>query len=317
MATPLSSGGSALLDDVDRVEVEVDEVPDSGARLVTGAFTVEASLQGKTNPSGAPLAVAVSIDQSGSMIGTDPDRLRIEGAIAFVDVLENLGVDYEAGIFAFGPIFSFDPDRELVDTDILSPYTDRADSARAAIRRAEQETGTPTYESLIEVLTYSEAERPTDSFERAVVLLSDGSPNSTARRQEACDLASEQESPVYAIGLGPASDVSEQAFPGAVEEMRAIAQCTGGAYAGIGANEDGSLDAASIQQIYRNVAVGTAQGNVSVRVQLGGDGFDALSPGDRISGRLSLGTENGSTTAPFAFTVPQGSEMRSVQWFKD
>lgn len=301
LATPLSAQGAALLTDVNEVRVTVAS-SSPGARLTPGTFTISAGVQGTNAPSGNPLAVAISLDQSSSMGGTDPNRLRVDGARAFVDVLDSLGTGYEVGVFAFGAT-TFQ-DTSFASTDLLFDYTSIADSARAAIGRVGAFTGTPTYPSLIETLEYSERVRPTGQYERAVVLLSDGSPNGTSRRQEACDLATAMDSPVYAIGLGPASDLSPSPSPGAVEEMRSIAQCTGGSYAGISAAADGSVDLTSIRRIYESIAVGTARGSLTVGVTLSGEAFDALQPGDTITGELTLGTDGGSTSSSFAFTVP-------------
>jgi hypothetical protein len=129
------------------------------------------------------------------------------------------------------------------------------------------------------------------------VLFSDGQPSDTFRRDAVCAEAVRLDVVVHSIGLGPASDIAEN-DPGAVEEMRAIANCTGGAYAGIAPGGSTTIDA-----VYQALATATSQGSLTYTVRMSGEGFEGLASGDRISGRFRIEGGGEEAEAPFQFTV--------------
>lgn len=296
VATPLDETGAGILSANVAPEVVIDVVNDEPSQ----GILAQSQVSGINAPSDNTLAVAISLDNSGSMASTDPNRTRVDGAIAFVNTLEATGTPYEAGVFTFGgprtPPFSV--------TALLQDYTDNADSLRAAIEQVGASGGTPTYGSLIEVLNYSEEVRPTALNERAIVLLSDGQPGDTHLRPEACQLADSLDSPVYAIGLGPASDLSPNPSPSAVEEMRQIASCSGGAYAGI---VEG--DVSSVTDIYSSIGTATVQGSLTISVHL--ENYDVLEANDIVEGLLRLSSGGGESEAHFRFRVPTPAPQRA------
>lgn len=298
VATPLDEGGGGILSTGVAPEVVIETVNGEAVDDILAQSEVD----GVNDPSDNSLAVAISIDNSGSMAGNDPDRIRVDGAIAFVETLENAGADYEAGVFMFGPS-AFTPPFQF--TTLLQSYTDEPDSLVTAINMVGANAGTPTYGSLIEVMEYSEDERPTASYERAVVLLSDGQPGDTFLRDDACQLADSLDSPVYAIGLGPASDISPNQQQGAVDEMREIAQCSGGAYAGIAEG-----DVSSITQIYSSIGTATVEGSLTIGVQL--ENFENLEVGDIVGGVLRLASGGSEAEADFQFRVRSAAGARVV-----
>ena len=280
VATPLDEDGEAILDNDVSVEVEVLNVSELEAAT---------SYDGANEVSGKPLAVALVLDGSGSMSSTDPNRLRVSGAQAFVERLSvTPGLDWEATVYTYSSFAT----REIEYSSSVEMLFDAIETVRAS-------GGTETYRTLLGVLADGETERPASGFDPAIVLLSDGFPNSTIERPTVCSEATRLRVPIYAIGLGPASDISDDSDPAAVEEMREVARCTNSVYAGISES-----DPTAIRRIYESLATATSRGSVNYQVQLSGEGLGLLSPGDRLSFRLTVESGGGTATELFEIAVP-------------
>jgi hypothetical protein len=186
---------------------------------------------------------------------------------------------------------------------MLLDFSNDAAALRDSAELVRASGGTPTYESLAELLVYSEDQRPAASFQKAIVLLSDGSPNSLALRDSVCADAQRKESPIYSIGLGPASDLSppNEQSQNAIDEMRSVSLCTGAAYAGI----DPDDAAASTDRIYRAIATGTSQGSILFRVSIDPTALQQhFSPGDILRGTVELTAGGQTAGGDFSFSVP-------------
>ncbi len=290
-AIPTDDGDNPILSSNVQAEVKIDSV--NGLSIDD---IIASALVGQVNqPSDLPLAAAVVLDNSGSMSSTDRSRIRVSGAKRFVNTLDNQNVDFEAAVF-FYPGSSAD----FSVTRLAQDYTDNLDSLEAAIEEASAGGGTPTHRSVLDVLDYSETVRPTAQYNRAVVLLSDGQSADPNLLNEVCALADSLASPIYTIGLGPASAPSSFAR----DEMENLANCDNylvqGAFAALSEDDSDEADA-----IYSNIARATGQGNLSIDVQIT-QGLDMLNPGDRVVATLTLSSEEGSASASFDF-VARGS----------
>ncbi|MBK6765013.1 MAG: VWA domain-containing protein [bacterium] len=282
-ATPMSEDNSAILR------------PDLGVNVhitCQSGVNAEVVIEDIVEPSGRPLAVVLHIDQSGSMVSNDPNRLRVDGAKAFVDKLEELGVNYRAAVFAYDRYHGMG---NFNACDMLAGFTDNADSLRAACDLAGQYTGTPTYTSLGEVLEYMETQVPAAQYERAIVLLSDGEPGDSYYREDVCDLAVSLAIPIYSIGLGPASDATTS--NSATQEMRAIAVCSGGTYVGI-------QDLNAIEQIYNAIAAAVSLGYADFQVVLSGTGANSIQCNDVVCGTVAVTADGRTAEGQFSFSVP-------------
>ena len=301
-ATPLDEGGAGIISGDVSGTVTIED-PASGAALVAksdGALNGTVTLERLNEASGNPLAVVVNIDGSGSMASTDPERLRVEGAKAFVDQLDTSGDNYEVAMATYS---GSSPDLGLEETRMLLDFSNDAAALRDSAELVRASGGTPTYESLAELLVYSEDQRPAASFQKAIVLLSDGSPNSIALRDSVCSDAQRKESPIYSIGLGPASDLAPATSQSqsAIDEMRSVSLCTGAAYAGI----DPDDAAASTDRIYRAIATGTSQGSILFRVSINPAALQQhFSPGDILRGTVELTAGGQTASGDFSFSVP-------------
>jgi len=311
-ATPLDESGTGIISDEVKAEVSVNG-PGTSAALSAksdGGLSGQVTLQRLNDASGNPLAVTVNIDGSGSMNSTDPQRLRVDGAKAFVDQLESAGVNYEVAMATYD---GETPSLNLSETRMLLDFSNNATALKDSSDLVESSGTTPTYESLAELLIYSEDQRPASNHEKAIVLLSDGAPNSTALRDSVCADAQRKESPIYSIGLGPASDLAPAAEqdPSAIEEMRSVSRCSGGAYAGI----DPDSAAASTDEIYRAMATGTSKGSIVFLVSFDpADLQQHFSPGDRLTGTLSLTVGGQTAGGDFSFTVPDPGASLNYQY---
>lgn len=300
-ATPLDEGGVGIISG--DVEGSVTIEAPAGAALVAksdGGLSGTVTQERLNEASGNPLAVVVNIDGSGSMNTTDPERLRVDGAQAFVDQLETAGDNYEVAMATYD---GRSPDLGLLNTRMLLEFSDDAAALRDSAELVRASGGTPTYESLAELLVYSEDERPASNFQKAIVLLSDGSPTRTTLRDSVCADAQRKESPIYSIGLGPASDLSPplEQSQGAIDEMRSVSLCTGAAYAGI----DPDDAAASTDRIYRAIATGTSQGSILFRVSIDPAALQQhFSPGDILRGTVELNAGGQTASGNFSFSVP-------------
>src|SRR5699024_1635818 len=311
LGTPLDKEGQSILSGTVDAEVTIDSLSGETAskaarmrsRVIFGKnkaaedISVNILSNSINKPGNDPFAIALNIDGSGSMSSYDPNRTRVTGAQAFVDEFSQNAGNYDISIFTYSGY----PNRPfLQNSQLLAEFTNTVDTLNNAIEQVVASGGTPTYPSLLEVLNYSEQERPHNSYERGVVLLSDGYPNSTALRDSVCQVANDMETPIYSIGLGPASDLSTNPDPRAVQEMRNISTCTGGSYAGI----DPTNNSSSASKLYKNIAVATSKGNIQYKVKLSGPGFNNLTPGTILYFTLTLMTKKGKASAFFSFSVP-------------
>jgi hypothetical protein len=259
-------------------------------------LTAQSAVSLLNPPSNKTLAVALDIDGSGSMVTTDPSRLRVSGAKRFFDVLQASGRNFTSAVFAYRGT----PRSPFLNTELLQAFTNNITNLKTATDRVRQDSDTPTYESLLEVLAYTDTARSATSFDRKIVLLSDGQPNSLALRDQMCQTAKQKGILIFTIGLGPASDIdSLRRVTTAVENMRFIANCTGGAYAGISPTDPNSTNS-----IYASIASASAGGSIVITVTLSGSGFNAIGQGTIVRGTLTLASGGASASGSFSFSAP-------------
>ena len=279
-AVPLSETGNGLLDAEMRAEVTI------AAPIMAGS---KVDLAKRNRPSGRPLAISLDIDASGSTSSTDPTKARLSGAKSFINVLLNSRNDFETAVFEYS----------RNSARLLQDFTEDVDSLGIAIDRIGSFGDTPTYRSLLQIMDYMNIEKPGAQFERAIVLLSDGQPGDIRLRSEMCAKANVDEIPVYSIGLGPASDIDRN-IPTAVNEMRAIAECTGAAYAGI---DPANIDE-SAKLIFDNIGFATTRGSVVFNVELDAGIVADISQGAIVSGTLTIDSGGNTASADFSFRAP-------------
>jgi|GEM_PF-6139934 len=312
-ATPLDIDGSSILSEKIKAEVELRAVTRKAvAKLEHGAgvetqnsivFVTNVDVERVQEPSGNDLAVPVNLDGSGSMSWTDPNRNRVDATIAFFNELENTNITFESALFEF-PGSNTNPD--FSRTSMYQGFTSDLDLLREAADKVTAGGLTPMWNSMLEVIEYSESQRPFASYEKAVVLLGDGLNNQgNATLQQVCDASVDYVSPVYGIGFGPASDVSSQAESAAVEAMRLVSECSGGTYIGV---PDEELDPTAFANAFRGFAVGTSQGSLVFAVQIESGLEEIRNEGvERLEGTLRVTSGGKTAEGNFIFGIPESS----------
>jgi hypothetical protein len=260
---PKDEAGQAVIEAGLEVSVSADT---PAGTVATGQSTRAVQPQ-----PGKQLVSALDLDSSGSMGGNDPARLRVEAAKQFVDQLD--GAD-SVGVFDFGA-GKTDP---LGSTRLLADFTTDKALAKAAIDQIKASGGTPMYRSIVEVLDHFNQLHPAGGASRAMVVLGDGQPNGGGTLQACCDRAIATGIPINTIGFGPAADQSPRASKKAVDTLRRLASCSGGAYSGV-------VEASALESAFRTMGQATKSGSVVVTVKFS----PVPPPGSQIGGTVSIG----------------------------
>lgn len=250
------------------------------------AVQPQARVENQPNPD-VQLVAALDLDSSGSMRSTDPDELRKEAAKQFVD---QLGTSDEVGVFDFGAGTS----APLRSTRLLADFTSNSTTVEDAIDRVAASGGTPMYASITEVLEYFDAKYPVGAANRSLVVLGDGTPNGGGGEATTCAAAQAAAIPINTIGFGPAADESPRAQPRAVDVLRNLADCSGGAYTGV-------VEASELSEAFTTFGQAVRSGSIVITVA-----FDPIpAPRGRTSGSASLGNGNQTPiTLRYTFIAP-------------
>jgi Mg-chelatase subunit ChlD len=308
-ATPRDAAGNAILGANQGTSVVLQTTTQASPSAIPAtpstAVTLPASVQiNIVHVSSADVRIAIDVDASGSMGGSDPMNLRIEGAKIFVD---SMAANRKSGSYALSMLdFGAGSTRGLTYSNLLQDFTNDSNLLKAAADKIQSSGSTPTYESLLEIVPLVVAGGSKSSDQR-ILLFSDGSPNSTSDKQKTCDLAIANNVKIDSIGLGAASDVSAISGASAVSEMRSIANCSGGSYFGIATKKDPSgtevLDQVSLNGAFTAMSVGASQGSVSYKVVLGSPAA-SLNAGTVIDGTLTITSGGATKSGQFKFAVP-------------
>jgi len=187
-----------------------------------------------------PLAIDIHIDSSGSMKRTDSDRLRVDAANNFVDLMVRFypGTQFAVTDFGAGGTPPFQATRLLAD------FTDDVRAIRAATEQVVADGGTPLFASTLEVLEILFAGRASNRWERAMVVLSDGQPSDDELALEVYERARSLNIPLNGVALteGQHNRV-----------MRLLAEETEGIYTS-------ASDADDLSQAFEAVALGNKHG---------------------------------------------------------
>lgn len=290
-------------------EYFVDPHPDTSEYTYatsTNSVSGSAELERIIQPSGKPIAVVLDIDASGSMSSTDPNYLRKDGVKQFYNVLDFSGVTFTSALFEYNTYSS--TTTPVAYTRMLHDFSSNVGSLNSAADNISAGGGTQTYESLNSLLDYLNSQKPADGsgnepgapegYERSMILFSDGYPSSIALKNDVCAKANALNIPIHSIGLGPASDIDQKYNANAVKEMRDIADCTSGVYAGISATDDLS----AIESVFNAIAKQTVNGGIVLRVKI--DDVSNVKPGDIVSGNIILTQGSTRSSSPFSFRAP-------------
>jgi len=240
--------------------------------------------------------VGVILDDSGSMGMNDPDLKRKDATISF---LNTLGANDSVLLTDYG--HTGDDLRDLFCLSgggteaTCSPPKAAFTSDKAALIKAaeliESSGGTPLYESCVQMLPLIDTVK---DKRRAMLLLSDGEPNSLGQRDACHNAAKAAQIPVFTVGLGPAAEGTPEASDTAVKVLRELSTETNGGYAS-------ANDATQLDQLFKNMGTALAQGSCRTTATI--KGAATIVPGTKITGEVTIG--NKSAKGTFEFVAPK------------
>jgi Mg-chelatase subunit ChlD len=291
---PKDAADEAVLDNALKVDVRIT----SPAELATSVGTTECTVPDASKKS---VAIGVIIDDSGSMSGNDPNKMRKAATVSFLNTLGSedrvLLTDYGTN----GPHLrdmlcsSLLPPGSLDDTTCSPPQPSFSADKAALVKATEQiqnAGGTPLFESCLEMMPLVDSVK---DGRRGVLLLSDGEPNSNSKRDECHAAAKAAQIPVFTVGLGPAAEGDPNVDAGAVKVLRELADATGGSYAS--ANDPAQLDS-----LFRNMGTALARGSCRTTATIA-DAATKIVPGTKVMGEVSIGSKGAK--AKFEFIAPE------------
>lgn len=283
---PRTSAGTALLDP-DKLDVAIEITAPSGQTSMIISKTCN-------TPMGGGLSVGVIIDDSGSMSSSDPQLLRRDAVVAF---LNRLTADAEVLLTDYGAAGS--NLRDLVCADsaaggtcapaAASGFTTDIEKLKASVDQIVANGGTPLYQSCRDMVPLVASRTGRD---QAILLLSDGAPSDVGLRMMCLDAASGAMIPVYTIGLGPAAEGGTGSSPAAVMVLREIASTTN---AGYGSAAMPSL----LEDLFMQIGAVTSDGSCTVTGIFGS--YQSLPRNTPVTGTLKVGT---TASGMFGFTTP-------------
>ncbi|PYP70175.1 MAG: hypothetical protein DMD41_15450 [Gemmatimonadetes bacterium] len=277
--------GDAILSTSVKVTADITSVGNSSASLP--AITVKQTRA--VQPSGLPVAAGIDIDDSGSMSSNDQNRLRAAAAQTFWETVFTVRSTNQIALFDFGAGTT----TGLNDSRLLQDWTSDRTLLAAQLSRLAASGGTPLYESVLDVIGYVNTSRAASQFQRVMLLMTDGQPNSNTNRTNAITAAKNAGIPIHTVGLGPASDVSPLREASAVQAVRELAEQTGGVYAS-------ATDAAALAPLFQTLAQVSSQGQLITAFQI----TPVPASGMRISGTVTVTSGGGTATANWSFVAP-------------
>lgn len=229
-----------------------------------------------TKPSGGSgniCGVAV-IDDSGSMSSSDPDGKRKDATKALLDSLcESTSNIFGLFDFGAGMNLSFTETRDLLTADASTvsgtpPYvacsSENVTAGKKAIdNQITDSGGTPLYESVLEVCNDVVAKSAKDAVcegkSKAMVVLSDGQPNSTDSKTAAEDCVKNNSIATATVGLGPGSELDASKDDEAVTALKSLATAGSGVYAA-------ATDASALTPIFDTIGSAVTNGQNFVTI---------------------------------------------------
>jgi hypothetical protein len=286
---PMDQAGGAALGDGLKVDVTITQP----AGMFTS--TVKQSTCTPVVQSGSALSIGIIIDDSGSMASSDPMLKRRDATVAF---LNTLGPNDEVLLTDYG--VTGENLRDLVCSSRgggsgCSPANaggfngDKA-GLTAATSQIQASGGTPLYEACVQMVPIVASRT---GRRQAILLLSDGEPNSPTLRAKCHKDAMDAGIPVFTVGLGPASEQVTGSSLAAVQVLRELATATGASYAS-------ADDPNQLMALFANIGTALTRGKCDSVAVI--NEYMRLTPGTRIGGRVRVG--NNDAMGTFEFVAP-------------
>ena len=248
-------------------------------------------------PNPQPLAAVINIDDSNSMVGNDGQRYRAAAAQLFWETLIGANPANQVSLWDFSGRPSSAGFRW---SRMLQDWTSDVNALAAQLPNIQpytEDPATPLYRSAVEVQNWIDQTRPAASYQRVMLVLTDGIPtgSDSLARQEALDNAVQKQIVIHTVGLGPASDIHPRSNPAAVARLQELASVTGGVYSG-------AREADDLEAVFRTLAEVSLQGQLLAVFQLS----QPPAPGTQLTVRLTASrtTSNAEDTEEYTFVAP-------------
>ncbi|MBW2459467.1 MAG: VWA domain-containing protein [Deltaproteobacteria bacterium] len=231
---------------------------------------------------GQPFQMAIDLDGSGSMGGSDPQDRRIPASQGLIDEINE---SFPGSTFS---AWEFND-----DVNLLIDFTTDTNAVKSAVTGVGSDGSTRLHDSVQQILQ-GFAANPNPATQPAILLLSDGMDTaSDADRGAVISQAQALGVPIYAVGLGGALDIPGLNF---VDDLQVYAHDTGGMFTYID-------HAGALEQAFENMALGIANGYQEITLVLAG-GF--YLPFSTCSVTLEARAGESQGYASFEFVVPFG-----------
>ncbi len=151
------------------------------------------------------------------------------------------------------------------------------------------------YSATLETLDYFQVSVPEAEAVRGLLLLGDGEPTDGSSNAGVCAAAQANGLAINTVGFGPAADQSAGADARAVQVLRDLATCSGGAYSGV-------TNATGLESAFVNFARATRSGSSTLVVRL----LPVPSPRTRTTGQVVVSSpgQGDPIAVPFEFVTP-------------
>ncbi len=285
--------------------VQLVPADQTGRSLVREAWTVSAAL---TPPAAGavrvsdqmvqpadtvPVAAALDLDDSQSMTGNDPQRVRASGAQRFWREVLAARPGNRVALLDFGGTLR---SPGFLATRLMREFT--ADGAELDAQlpsiQAQSSSGTPLYQSALEVVRWSDTVLAVGPDRRWLVIITDGFPRDSAHYRDSLFAgATARDIHILAVGVGPASDQGTKTDPRAVAVVQELATRTGGIYADV-------TDAAQLAPVLRVLASAPTGDRLVATFTLG----SLPARGAVVAGTVTVQGPLGRATAAWSFLAP-------------
>ncbi|HEU4698724.1 MAG TPA: VWA domain-containing protein [Gemmatimonadales bacterium] len=248
------------------------------------------------SPDTRPFAAALLVDNTSSMQTNDPNRVRAAAAQEFWQTLFQARAGSQASLLYFGSVpggTSATPG--FTRTHLLQGWTPNTADLAGKLDTLSIGTGSTLYTSGIEVAQWIDSTTSKTDLRRALVLLTDGTPNSDSQNAQTLIAAANAANvKIYAIGLGTGSDRSSKGTTAAIQLLQELASGTGGLYAGVGTAQE-------LTPVLQALASSSTSGVLVARFKIS----PAPASGTQVAGKVYLtNTPLGVVFAPWQFVAP-------------
>lgn len=254
-------------------------------------------------------SLVVLVDGSGSMVGSDPDRLRVTAIDMLAAEISDCSQDWSQSLFEFTTEASAG---RLRYSRKLADFGSDAQRMSNAAADLDEDGGTPLWDAAHEIMgdfedaadehetSLSEKEiavtgqgGSTTEYARTLVVISDGADTDSSKTvEQVIRSANNKNIRVHSIGIGPASDANLiNLQPRAVRELRQLSLETDGYYGYVDTIDD-------LPKHAKAIAASMCDGYEQLLVK--------FPRAEQHAGRIwaSLEIANTGITVPFTFSAP-------------